>query len=183
MAFTVPTTLNITGLAKNITQSSSVTEEIVTQVEVSVVTGSTDESIFLGILDITNVKAFTLITDNPVTYNFSPGAGQDFTLNTMVVLPGSAAESFQEFVEVTGGTLVVGQQYYIKTYNGSDDFSNVGSPISGATNVSFFATGTTPLDWSGASVLVTKSKELLSLYFTNTGTATANVQVAIVTQN
>lgn len=183
MAFIVPTTIGITGLAKNITRSITVTEEIVTQVEVTIASGSTDEEVFLGILDITKVKAFTLITDRPVTYNFSPASGQNFPLDYMVSLPGMAAESFQEYTEVSGGTLVVGQQYYIKTYNGSDDFSNVGAPISGATGVSFVATGTTPLDWSGNSVLVTKAKALLNLYFTNPGTSTANVQVAIVTQN
>lgn len=182
MAFTVPTTIGITGLAKNISLSTSVSEEIVTQVEVTIATGSTDEEIFLGILDISAVKAFTITTDAPVTYNFSAGAGQNFDLKTMVVLPGKAAEAFQEFVELTGGTLVVGQQYFISTYNATDDFTNVGCPTN-AVDVSFIATGTTPTDWSNASTLVTKSKQLLSLFVTNSGTASANIKIAIVTSN
>lgn len=63
-----------------------------------------------------------------------------------------ASVCFHEGGTLTSGSLTVGNRYQILNYKGSDDFSNVGA----ATNelgVFFTATGTTPTDWAGASIL------------------------------
>lgn len=52
--------------------------------------------------------------------------------------------------QMTSGVLVVGQNYTITAYVAGDDFTNVGA-ASNATNISFFATGTTPTTWSHSS--------------------------------
>ncbi len=50
------------------------------------------------------------------------------------------------------GTLVIGRQYIITSYLGSDVFTNVGAG-SNATGVEFVATGTTPTTWTSSTVL------------------------------
>lgn len=53
---------------------------------------------------------------------------------------------------LTAGPLVVGTQYQITGYVAGDDFTNVGA-VSNANGSIFTATGTTPANWAGASVL------------------------------
>jgi len=55
--------------------------------------------------------------------------------------------------ELTSGVLVFGEEYLIKEYNGSDDFTNVGA-ADNKTGEIFTASGTTPTTWTSASVLV-----------------------------
>lgn len=57
-----------------------------------------------------------------------------------------------ENLEITSGALVVGAKYKIIEYLGADDFTNVGAG-SNATGEVFVASGTTPTDWAGLSVL------------------------------
>lgn len=54
--------------------------------------------------------------------------------------------------KLTAGSLTIGKQYLIYDYNGSDDFTNVGA-ASNAQGVIFTATGPTPTEWSGESIL------------------------------
>lgn len=57
-----------------------------------------------------------------------------------------------ENITTNSGLLVVGAKYKIVSYLGTDDFTNVGAG-SNATGVVFVASGTTPTDWAGMSVL------------------------------
>lgn len=176
MPFSIPTTLNIaSGVVSTsaINKSVTLSEENVHQVNLVITASSVDEEVFLDITDFSKVKSMFLTTSSPLTYNFTAGAGDDFPLNSSVMLLGGSAEAFQELVEVTGGTLVIGQQYFIKTYVAPDDFSNVGAAISGSTNLSFTATNTNPTDWSGASTLVTRNKALASIFLSNPSTGTS----------
>jgi hypothetical protein len=171
MPFTIPTTLNITGIVQNITKSVTLSQENVHQVNLTIAPSTTDEEVFLDITDLSKVKSLFLTTSSPVTYNFAAGAGDDFPLNSAVMLLGGSAQAFQKIEEFTGGTLVVGQQYFIKTYVATDDFTNVGAS-SNATNIAFVAAGTTPTDWTNGSTLATRSNELTSIFITNPSTAT-----------
>ncbi|MEO0510545.1 MAG: LamG-like jellyroll fold domain-containing protein [Verrucomicrobiota bacterium] len=53
---------------------------------------------------------------------------------------------------LTSGSLVVGAEYRIDSFQSGDDFTNVGA-ASNADNVTFVATGTTPTSWSNFSSL------------------------------
>jgi len=53
-------------------------------------------------------------------------------------------------VEITSGTLEVGQRYRITDFQAGDDFTNVGAG-SNANGVEFLATGTTPATWTNSS--------------------------------
>ena len=184
MPFSIPTTLNITGIVSNITKSVTLTEENVHQVNLTIAPGTVDEEVFLDITDLTRVKSLFLTTNSPLTYNFTASAGTTFDLNSAVMLLGGSAVAFQKLVEFTGGTLVIGQQYFISDYKAPDNFFNVGSPVSGATGISFVATSTTPNNWSGKSTLSTRSNELNSIYLTNPSTATtATFNAVIVISN
>lgn len=55
--------------------------------------------------------------------------------------------------ELTSGVLVIGEEYVIKDFNGTDDFTNVGASQN-KTGEIFVATGTTPTIWSNSSILV-----------------------------
>ena len=171
MPFSIPTTLNITGVVSNITKNVTLTEENVHQVNLTIPPSTTDEEVFLDITDFSKVKSLFLTTSSPITYNFAAGAGDDFDLNSAVMLLGGSASAFQKPTTLTGGTLVIGQQYYIKTFQSGDTFTNVGAS-SNATDVSFIATGTNPTTWTNGSSLVTRSNELISLFLTNPSTAT-----------
>jgi hypothetical protein len=74
----------------------------------------------------------------------------------------------------TSGELVIGQTYYILTYQETDDFSNVGAEVN-SSGVTFVATGTTPTDWSNGSELVNveESKGNLQIFDNTLGTITA----------
>jgi len=63
-----------------------------------------------------------------------------------------AASLNYETITQTSGELVVGRGYKIITYNSPDDFKNVGADRN-EVDLYFVATGTTPTDWAGASVL------------------------------
>jgi len=63
-----------------------------------------------------------------------------------------AAALNHETITQNSGVLIVGHQYYIQTYNAVDDFTNVGANDNVEGDF-FTATGTTPTDWAGASVL------------------------------
>ncbi len=65
---------------------------------------------------------------------------------TVVVNSGKTA------IITTSGTLIVGERYYIQTYNYGDDFRNVGA-ASNTAGQSFTATGTTPATWANGSAL------------------------------
>jgi len=53
-------------------------------------------------------------------------------------------------VEITSGSLEVGQRYRITNFQAGDDFTNVGAG-SNANDVEFVATGTTPTTWTNSS--------------------------------
>lgn len=170
MPFSIPTTLTIGSIVQAISKSVTLSEENVHQINLPVSPNTTEE-VFLDIIDLTKVKSLFLTTSSPITYSFTSG-GTQYNLTSSLMLLGTS-NSFQELTEITGGTLVVGQQYYIKTYNSPDDFSNVGAPVSsGATNISFVATGTTPSSWAAQSTLVTRSNTLTSVFLTNSSTGT-----------
>lgn len=57
-----------------------------------------------------------------------------------------------ENITLNNGFLVIGAKYKIVSYLGTDDFTNVGA-ASNATGVVFLASGDTPTDWTGRSVL------------------------------
>lgn len=183
MPFTIPTTLNITGIVQSIAKSVTLSQENVHQVNLTIAPSTTDEEVFLDITDLSKVKSLFLTTSSPVTYNFVAGAGDDFPLDSAVMLLGGSAQAFQKIVELTGGTLVVGQQYYIQNYVSSDNFTNVGAS-SNATNISFVATNTTPTTWTNGSTLATRSNELTSIFITNSSTATtATLNAVMVISN
>jgi hypothetical protein len=72
----------------------------------------------------------------------------DTTINNQAYLyPDKAPVSTQ-----TSGALTIGKYYEITTYLGSDDFTNVGA-ASNASGVVFKATGDTPTNWAGESVV------------------------------
>lgn len=176
MPFSIPTTLNIaSGIVSTsaINKSVTLSEENVHQVNVVVTASTTNLEVFLDITDLSKVKSLFLTTSSSLTYKFSTTAVSSYTLSNSVMLLGGSAESFQELTTVTGGTLVVGQQYFIKTYVAPDNFSNVGAATSGSTNLSFIATNTTPTSWAAASTLVTRNKALNSIYLTNSSTGTS----------
>jgi len=52
---------------------------------------------------------------------------------------------------LTGGLLVIGEEYQILNYQAGDDFTNVGG--TNETNANFVATGTTPAIWTNGSTL------------------------------
>ena len=54
--------------------------------------------------------------------------------------------------DLTSGTLVIGDRYFIETYVAGDVFTDVGAS-SNATGVEFIATGTTPTPWSNGSTI------------------------------
>ena len=54
--------------------------------------------------------------------------------------------------ELTSGTLIKGQAYWIETFETGDDFTNLGG--TNVTDNVFVATGTTPTTWSNGSALV-----------------------------
>lgn len=183
MSFSIPTSLNITGVVSSITKNVTLSEEIVHQVNLTVAPSTTNQEVFLDIIDLSKVKSLFLTTSSPLTYNFSSGGGDNFTLNSAVMLLGGSAQAFQKIVQVTGGTLVVGQQYFIKTYGAGDSFTNVGAS-SDADNISFVATNTTPNTWTNGSVLSTRSKALTSIFLNNSSTATtATFNAVIVISN
>lgn len=72
---------------------------------------------------------------------------------------------------VTSGDLVVGKTYRIEEYKGTDDFTNVSTNgeestvISGEINTDgcvFVATGTTPTDWTGETILSLLDSNVIS---------------------
>jgi hypothetical protein len=72
-------------------------------------------------------------------------------------------------VTVTSGSLIIGNEYYITTYQSGDDFINVGA-LANVSGETFIATGTTPTDWSNGSSLVnvTLSSPEITIQGTNT---------------
>lgn len=178
---TITPKIDITGLAQAISRTIPTNQEIITQVQVTIGTGTTNYEFSLGILDVNKVKILALTTTGPITYSFTSG-GTTYNLTNMVSLNGGSVEAFQELESSTGGTLVVGQQYYIKNFVAGDDFTNAGAP-SNATNVSFVATDTTPTTWTNSSELITRPKELLSLWLNYAGATSATVTAVIVTSN
>lgn len=76
MAFTVPVTLTQTGLVSpnsSVTKTTSITQEVVTQIQVTVPTGTT--AVNLNILDTTKVNLLVISTSGPISYKF------DYTSN------------------------------------------------------------------------------------------------------
>jgi len=72
---------------------------------------------------------------------------------------------------VTSGDLIVGKTYRIEEYKGTDDFTNVSTEeeestvISGEINTDgcvFVATGTTPTDWTGETILSLLDSNVIS---------------------
>lgn len=53
-----------------------------------------------------------------------------------------------------GGSVVIGQMYYIQQYMLGDDFTNVGAAVNTSQQV-FIATGTNPTDWTNGSRIIT----------------------------
>lgn len=185
MPFSIQTTLNIASgivLPSAVNKSITLSEENVHQVNLTIAGGAVDEEVFLDITDFSKVKSMFLTTSSPITYNFSAGAGDDYPLNSSVMLVGGSAEAFQKLIELTGGTLVVDQQYFIKTYMSGDSFTNVGA-ASDTEGIGFYATGDTPADWTNGSTLLTRDKSLPSIFISNPGgsgtTATFNAVLVI----
>lgn len=58
----------------------------------------------------------------------------------------------QFLVDTDNGNIVPGVTYEIANYQIGDDFTNIGAP-SNANGVKFIATGTTALNWTGATEL------------------------------
>lgn len=90
MAFTVPVTLTQTGLVSpntQVTKTTSITQEVVSQIQVTVGSGTT-EPIYLNITDTTKVNLLAITTDNPVSYKFdyTGSTGWSYSLTNMVVL-------------------------------------------------------------------------------------------------
>jgi len=80
--------------------------------------------------------------------NFAPTADEMLAMKTTI--PDSWKYATQ--TAITSGTLTVGKQYQIDTYNADDDFANVGAS-SNAAGVRFVATGDTPTHWAHSSSL------------------------------
>ena len=169
MPFSIPTTLNITGIVQSINKVITLTEENVHQVDLTVPPSTTDQEVFLDITDLSKVKSLFLTTSSPITYSFTAG-GTDYNLNSAIMLLGGSAAAFQNLEELTGGTIVVGQRYFIKNFLSGDSFTSAGAS-SDATNIGFVATASTAT-WSNGSTLVTSSKELTSIFLSNSNTAT-----------
>lgn len=89
MAFTVPVTLTQTGLVSpnsNVTKTTSITQEVVTQIQVVVPTGTT--AVNLNILDTTKVNLLVISTSGPITYKFdyTGNDGWSYQAKDIVVL-------------------------------------------------------------------------------------------------
>lgn len=186
MPFSIKTTLNIpSGIVSSAAINKVITlvQENVHQVNLPISPSTVDQEVFLDITDFSKVKSLFLTTSSPLTYNFTAGAGDDFPLDSSVMLLGGSAQAFQELVELTGGTLVVDQQYYIKTYMSGDSFTNVGA-ADDLDGIGFYATGDTPADWTNGSTLLTRAKSLPSIFITNPSTGvTATFNAVLVISN
>lgn len=62
------------------------------------------------------------------------------------------SDQYAGALDLTSGTLVVGNRYRLTNWITADDFTNVGAS-SNADGVEFIATGTTPATWSNSSVV------------------------------
>ena len=82
---------------------------------------------------------------------------------------------------ISSGTLIIGYKYtFISEGGGTADFSNIGFTGTIAEGESFYATGTTPTEWGGATVYIGQSpKDIINkclasarLHFTSIADAT-----------
>lgn len=110
MAFTVPVTLTQTGLVSPNTQVSnttSITQEVVTQIQVTVASGSTTP-IYLNITDTTKVNLLAITTDKTVSYkfDFTGNSGWSYTLSDMVVLFNDSLRIYDNSVSSTPNELM-----------------------------------------------------------------------------
>lgn len=73
MAFTVPVTLKQEGLVSpntTVTKTTNITQEVVTQIQVVVPSGSTDYAVNLDILDTSKISLLVINTSEFVTFKF-----------------------------------------------------------------------------------------------------------------
>jgi alpha-tubulin suppressor-like RCC1 family protein len=107
---------------------------------------STGHAFQSPVLAQTQSASLTLTVSGPTLINapwLIVGSGASDTVTYTVDGAAPAA--------LTSGSLVNGEQYKILTYNGTDDFTNVGA-ASNAAGVVFVATGTTPNSWTGSQL-------------------------------
>ena len=111
MAFTVPVTLTQTGLVSpntTVTKVTSISQETVTQIQVVVASGATDEPINLNILDTNKVSFLAITTNYPITYKFdwTGNDGWTYELTDMVVLFNDSLRVYDNPISSTPGELV-----------------------------------------------------------------------------
>ncbi len=89
--------------------------------------------------------------------SFLKFVGLDFTGNNLTFMNGTTMwkSTGNSNSTQSSGTLTVGREYLIKTYEDPDDFTNVGAS-SNANGILFTAIGTTPADWSNGTVIYTR---------------------------
>jgi hypothetical protein len=178
MALNVTTTVTIGNIVQNIDKTLINTHNNLHQVNVVVPSGTTNYEIPLDITNTDNIRSLFITTSTPITYAFDTSGKGYNTLQDAILLVGQGSDAFQTLTELTGGTLVVDQQYYIFKLNSGDTFTSVGAAFDEA-GVGFFAIAETPDDWSNGSTLITRSKTLDSIYVTNASNLNATLNVVI----
>lgn len=114
--------------------------------------------------NITNKMDARLIINQLTDYiQANPGSSSPGGSSYLVYTAWLSQESL---VVSSPGPLVIGKQYKIGNYNGTDDFTNVGA-ASNATNVVFVASGTTPNAWT-TSTLRTAGDLIIDVFGENT---------------
>lgn len=122
MAFTIPVTLTQTGLVspnQTVTKTSSITQEIVTQIQVTVPSGST-VPVNLNILNVDEINLLAFITNGEVTFKFdyTGNTGWSYSMKDIVVLYNDSLHVYDNTISSISNELKV---IYVTNPNASAD--------------------------------------------------------------
>ena len=118
MAFTVPVTLTQTGLVSpntSVSKTTSISQEVVTQIQVVVTSGATEEPINLNINDVSKVKLLSISVTGPSTtgtypisykFDWTGDDGWLYELTNMLVLFSDSLRIYDNDLSSTSNELV-----------------------------------------------------------------------------
>lgn len=110
MAFTVPVTLTQEGLVSpntKVTKTTSIVQEVVTQIQVVIPSGTTDSPVNLDILDTSKISLLVINTSEFVTFKFDNTGdyGWTYEVADIITLYNDSMRLFDNDLSATPGEL------------------------------------------------------------------------------
>ena len=108
MGFTIPVSMTMTGLVKSITKTVNVSQEIITEIEYVIPSGSTDLRLALNIEDVSKVNLLSFTTTSPLSFKFDYTGDEGWTyyLTTSIVLFNDSLRIYDNDLSALPGQLM-----------------------------------------------------------------------------